>query len=245
VLLAGVAVSATAVIVRLIWVPLAAIIPRAISPALRKRDPMPAWSSIFLIGWSGMRGIVTLAAALALPLTTAAGTPFPFRAEIILISFGVILVTLVAQGLSLGPLICMLKMDQDKALEQEEMLARQRAAAAALARLNQLALDRTDGPTSEDLERLKDYYSRRIQRFGATDVDPECTKEAAEACRQMRHEALDVERETVIDLRNDGTISDEVLHRLEQELDLEAMRLGLGHDRHDQHTVRRTARQSS
>jgi monovalent cation/hydrogen antiporter len=248
VLVAGIAVSVTAVVVRLIWVPLAAIIPRALSSSLRKRDPMPAWSAIFLIGWSGMRGIVTLAAALALPFTTAAGTPFPFRAEIILMSFGVILVTLVVQGLSLRPLIRMLRMDEDRALEQEEMLARERAAAAALARLDQLAGDGGDagsGMAREQLERLKEYYSQRLQRFGSTDVDPECTKEAAESSRQLRHEAIDAERETVIDLRNDGTISDEVLHRLEQELDLEALRLGLGDERHDKHGLRRASRRRS
>jgi len=87
------------------WVPLAAWIPRLFSPSLRVRDPMPPWSGLFIIGWTGMRGIVSLAAALALPLTTAAGAPFPFRAEIILITFSVILATLVLQGLSLGPLI--------------------------------------------------------------------------------------------------------------------------------------------
>ena len=99
----GIVVSLAAIVVRLGWVPLAALIPRWLSASLRARDPLPAWPNIFLIGWTGMRGIVTLAAALALPVATAAGTPLPFRAEIILISFTVILVTLVVQGLSLTP----------------------------------------------------------------------------------------------------------------------------------------------
>src|SRR5262249_40941689 len=83
----GALVSVVAILVRLVWVPLAADLPRRFSASLRKRDPMPPWSTIFLIGWIGMRGIVSLAAALALPLTTAAGEPFPFRAEILLITF--------------------------------------------------------------------------------------------------------------------------------------------------------------
>ena len=125
-LLTGALISVTAILVRLGWVPLAALIPRWVSPALRARDPMPAWSNIFVIAWTGMRGIVTLAAALALPVTTAAGAPFPFRAEIILISFIVILATLVVQGLSLTPLIRALHLEEDRGLEREEMLARER-----------------------------------------------------------------------------------------------------------------------
>ncbi len=195
---------------------------------------MPPWSWLFIIGWGGMRGIVTLAAALALPLTTAAGAPFPFRTEIILISFVVILATLVLQGLSFAPLIRLLRVEEDRGLEQEEMLARERAASAALARLDELGRDgQHHGKIiPEQHERLRDHYSRRAQRFAASGtVDPECTLEAAEADRRLRYEALHAERTMLINLRNDGTISDEVLHRLERELDVEALRLGLG-ERH-------------
>jgi len=207
-------------------VPLAAWIPRALSPALRARDPMPALSALFLLGWSGMRGIVTLAAALALPTTTAAGTAFPFRAEIILLSFSVILVTLVLQGLTLAPLIRVMKLEADREFEQEEMLARERAVKAALAHLETVAGNGWIRP--ELVERLKGQYSRRAQRFApSAPVDPECTREAADAQLRLRQETLAAERRALIGLRNDGTISDEVLHRLEQELDLEAVRLGL------------------
>jgi len=233
-LIVGAVISALAIVVRLIWVPVAGWIPRAMSRALRERDPMPPWSYLFVIGWGGMRGIVTLAAALALPLTTAAGAPFPFRTEIILISFVVILATLVLQGLSFAPLIRLLRVEEDRGLEQEEMLARERAAAAALARLDELGRDgRHHGRIiPEQHERLRDHYSRRAQRFAASGkVDPECTFEAAEADRRLRYEALHAERTVLIGLRNDGTISDEVLHRLEHELDVESLRLGLGEHR--------------
>src|SRR5262245_27407365 len=83
----GAVISAVAIAIRLVWVPLVAVIPRLLSPALRRRDPLPPWSSIFLVAWTGMRGIVSLAAALALPLTTAAGTPFPARDEIVVLTF--------------------------------------------------------------------------------------------------------------------------------------------------------------
>lgn len=133
VILIGALVSLTAIIVRLLWVPVAAWAPRRVSPRLRARDPMPPWSHLFIIGWTGMRGIVSLASALALPLATAAGTPFPFRAEIILIAFMVILVTLVLQGLSLPPLIRALKAGEDRGFEDDEREARKQAASATLA----------------------------------------------------------------------------------------------------------------
>jgi CPA1 family monovalent cation:H+ antiporter len=224
----GAAISLTAIVVRLCWVPLAALIPRWISRTIRTRDPMPAWPNIFLIGWTGMRGIVTLAAALALPLTTSAGLPLPFRAEIILISFAVILATLVVQGLSLAPLIRAFQLeDDDRTTEAEEMHAREHAASVALTRLEELR----EQPWSdaEHVDRLRDHYARRRRRFSNNGgVAPECAAEAVEAFRRLRHETLSAERKALIGLRNDGTISDEVLHRLEHELDIEALRLGIG-----------------
>lgn len=226
-ILTGVFVSATAILVRLVWVPLAAALPRLLSPSLRARDPMPPWSRVFIVGWTGMRGIITLAAALALPVTTAGGAPFPFRAEIILLSFSVILSTLVLQGLSLTPLVRALRLEEDRGLEEEEMRAREFAAKAALARLDELARD--GWPVPEQLERLRVHYGRQLQRYARSgSVDAECTLEAAEGFRRLRHETLTAERKAAIDLRNRGVISDEVLHRLEHELDVEALRLGLG-----------------
>ena len=228
--MAGAFVSLTAILVRLGWVPLAALIPRWLSASLRARDPLPAWQNLFLIGWTGMRGIVTLAAALALPVVTAAGTPFPFRAEIILISFSVILATLVVQGLSLTPLIRALRIEGDRGLEREEMLAREHAATVALARLDDLSSEAW--PVGDQVERLRVHYGRQLQRFakgGAVDAD--CSMEAGEAFRRLRHDTLTAERMALIALRDDGVISDEVLHRLEHELDVEALRLGIGERR--------------
>jgi len=227
----GAIISLTAILVRLGWVPLAALIPRWVSRTIRTRDPLPPWPNIFLIGWTGMRGIVTLAAALALPLTTNAGAPLPFRAEIILISFSVILATLVVQGLSLAPLIRALRLEDDtRTLEGEEMRAREHAAAMALTRLEELS-EQPWSPT-EHVDRLRDHYTRRRQRFANNGaVDPECAAETAEAFRKLRHETLTAERVALIGMRNNGTISDDVLHRLEHELDVEALRVGIGERR--------------
>jgi len=227
----GAVISLTVILVRLGWVPLAALIPRWISRTIKTQDPLPAWPNIFLIGWTGMRGIVTLAAALALPLTTNAGDPLPFRAEIILISFAVIFSTLVLQGLSLAPLIRALRLQQDdRTMEAEEMQAREQAAAVALTRLEELA----EQPWSpaEHVDRLRDHYTRRRERFSKNGaVDPECAAETVEAFRRLRHETLTAERRTIIAMRDNGTISDDVLHRLEHELDIEALRLGIGERR--------------
>ncbi len=228
-MLTGALVSVTAIVVRMIWVPLAAWIPRLVSPSLRARDPMPAWSSLFIIGWTGMRGIVSLAAALALPLTTAAGAPFPFRAEIILITFSVIFATLVLQGLSLAPLIRALNLQEDRALEREEMQAREHAATAALVRLDEVANE--GWPIPEHLDQMRAHYGDRAQRYAKDGTAPECTAEAIEIFRRLRHETLTAERLAVIGLRNDGAISDDVLHRIEHELDVEALQLGIGERR--------------
>ncbi|MET0517055.1 MAG: Na+/H+ antiporter [Nitrospiraceae bacterium] len=232
------AVSATVILMRVLWVPLVAVVSRVVSPSLRKRDPLPPWSHLFIIGWTGMRGIVTLAAALAIPLTTATGAPFPFREEIILISFGVILATLVLQGLSLTPLIRALHVEADQSQEGEERHARVRAAEAALAHLDRLA--GRDWLVAEHLDQMRSHYGRRMERY-AKDGQAEtlCTPEEAAAFRRLRHETLTAERLAVIRLRNEGTISDELLHRLEHELDVEALRHGLGEQRvsmMDQHT---------
>src|SRR5262245_15677040 len=134
----GAVISATAIGIRLLWVPIGVAIPRLLSPALRRRDPFPPWSNVLILAWTGMRGIVSLAAALALPLTTASGAPFPFRDEVILLTFAVILATLVLQGLTLTPLIRALDLGQDNQLEVEEAHAREAAARAGLARLADL-----------------------------------------------------------------------------------------------------------
>ena len=229
ILLIGALVSGTAILVRLVWVPVAAWIPRWVSSSLRARDPLPPWRALLLVGWTGMRGIVTLAGALALPLTTADGAAFPLRAEIILITFIVIFVTLVLQGLSLTPLIRWLKLEKDRSLEQEEMRAREQAAAAALGHLDKVTGD--GWPVPDQVEQLRVFYDRRLRRYAwPGTVAPECMVEADEAFRRLRHETLTAERRTLIDLRNRGVISDEVLHRLEYELDVEALRLGVGEE---------------
>jgi len=228
----GALISAAAIGVRLVWVPLAVGIPRLVSPSLRRRDPMPSWRQVLLVAWIGMRGIVSLAAALALPVTTASGAPFPFRDDIILLTFAVILSTLVLQGLSLTPLVRALNLDEDRTLELEEARAREEAAQAVLARLDQLAT--ASWPLPADVDRLRAIYTQKVRRASPLDVgDSEAAARAQAAFRRLRQATLIEERRTLIALRDQGAISDEILHRLEQELDVEAMRIGLGEARLD------------
>ncbi len=230
VLIAGAWVSATAILVRFLWVPLAALIPRWLSGTLRERDPMPPWSGLFLISWTGMRGIVTLAAALALPVTTSTGGPFPFRSEIILISFTVILATLVFQGLSLPPIIRLMHLKEDDGLEQEEAMAREHAATAALNRLDQVVTE--NWVSLEQVERVRLRYLQRLERLArASLAEEQMSNSTTESVQRLQHEAMTAERMALIGLRDNGTISDEVLHRLEQELDVAALHLGVGERR--------------
>jgi Na+/H+ antiporter len=227
----GFVISAAAIGVRLLWVPLATVIPRALSPALRRRDPYPGWRPVALVSWIGMRGIVSLAAALALPVSTAAGAPFPFRDEIIVLTFAVILSTLVLQGLTLTPLIRALRLERDDTLELEEAHAREAAARAALTRLDQL--DGASWARREQIERLRAVHRQRAERSSPLRLG-DGDAEVRAAYRRLRHETLSAERRALIGLRDRGIISDEVLHRLELELDVEATRIGLGEVRLDE-----------
>jgi len=226
-LVAGLVISALAIAVRMVWVPLAAVVPRALIPGLARRDPLPPWSNLLLLGWTGMRGIVSLAAALALPLQTATGAPFPHRREIIVITFVVILVTLVVQGLSLGPLIRRLRFPEDLTLHEEEHCAREASAAAALEKLARLGQEPWVVPAHADQLRAR-YTQRRDHSSAVMPGHADDTAQAAAAFRRLRHAMLTAERRTLVELRDRGKISDDVLHRLEQELDADAVRIGTG-----------------
>lgn len=223
----GVIITLTAIIVRLLWLPIGARLVR-IDRKYREKNPLPPGRSIFIVGWTGMRGIVSLATALALPLALSDGTPMPFRSEIILITFVVILGTLVVQGLTVAPLARLLGLSaKDDTFEREQRLAREQAALAAITRVDEVAQE--DWVPPSIATQVRTHYEHRLQRFHPdAALDPACSVEQADAQRRLRHEALTAERRTLIKLRNQGEISDDVMHDIERELDLEAMRQGLG-----------------
>ncbi len=221
----GLLVSLAAIVTRLVWVPLAVWLPRQI-PAVRARDPLPPWRAIAIIAWTAMRGVVSLAAALALPLVVADGRPLPLREQIILLTFVVILVTLVLQGLSLAPLVRRLDLPDDQTLEREEIQARDHAVRAALDRLTQLQSQ--EQGVEEQLADLRRHYEDRARVIAGRREEVPASSSLADATfKRARYETLTAERLALLGLRDRGAISDEVLLDLERELDLEADRLGL------------------
>ena len=220
------AVWLTVVLARWLWVYPAAWLPRRLSRRIRERDPMPPTSALALISLTGMRGGVSLAAALAIPLTTDAGEPFPGRSLILFLTFAVIFGTLVVQGLTLPAVIRLLRLEDDGEEEGRELAqARIHAADAALARLEQLTSE--DWVREDTAERIRGGYGFRQSRFTAwLDSGDDGSIEARSLdFQRLRRELLAAERAAVHELRRAGAISDEVARRVERDLDLEDARL--------------------
>jgi Na+/H+ antiporter len=226
-LLQALLLSLTVIAARILWVVVVTYLPRLLNKHLRERDPVPPWQQIAIVAWTGMRGGISLAAALALPLATSGMSEFPQRDLLIFLTFTVILATLVIQGLSLPLLIQSLGLRDDGAGAQEEAHARQHATQAALDRLSQLA-------AAEDLPRdlvedLRGHFTHMNARFSArADGNGDEERESwAATLHRLRREMITAERRTVISLRDDGTISDDVLQRIQRALDLEEQQLGM------------------
>jgi monovalent cation/hydrogen antiporter len=217
-------VSLTVILVRFLWVFPATYLPRLASRSLRARDPSPSPRAVTVIAWTGMRGVISLAAALALPLTIEGGAPFPGRDLILFLTFSVILATLVVQGLSLPALIRALGLEDDGSQEREEIEGRIEVAQAALARIEELAEE--DWVREDTAERMRGLYNYRRTRFSARFVgDEDGIEERSAAYQRLLRELLRAQRTTLIELRNEGRIGDEAMHRIERDLDLEESRM--------------------
>jgi CPA1 family monovalent cation:H+ antiporter len=217
------AVSAVVVVARIVWVFPATYLPRWASASLRARDPNPPPRTVFVLSWAGLRGVVSLAAALALPHGTDV-VDFPERNLIIFITFVVILVTLVGQGLTLPWLTRALGVVAATGTSGEAFTARTRAIEAALARLGELEVEYRD---HEPLIReLRERYEHRASH---DDDHQEGLRDEAERelyeHRKIRQAVLDAERNAVIGLRDAGVIGDGTMRVLERDLDLEELRM--------------------
>lgn len=215
----GVIIGAVVIVVRLVWVPIATVLPRRRSRGARRRDPATNWRAVFLVAWTSMRGIVSLASALALPMVLANGAPFPYRTEIIVIALCVIMMTLVLQGLTLAPIIRAFGFTPERTQAEEERLARLEATRRGAEALEDLS--REPGVDPRDVEWLRTELRDRARLYGHHGGSPI-------GRRRLRAGMIGAERRMLVRLRNEGAISDEVLGELEQELDLEAVRLGVG-----------------
>jgi monovalent cation/hydrogen antiporter len=212
-------VCGAVILARIVLVPIFTYVPRWAFRSIREHDPYPPWQYPAVISWAGIRGAVSLVAALALP------RDFPDRDLIIFLTFDVIVATLVLQGLTLPSLIRVLGVSDDGGAEREEAKARIRTAEAALARLEELLEEGAVNPHTA--ERLRGSLGFRRDRFLARfdDGDDGQIEERSAAYQRVMRQLLAAEHAALLSLRNDGVIDDNVMQRVQRDLDLEAARL--------------------
>jgi Na+/H+ antiporter len=216
---AGAVVLVTAILVRFAWIYPATYLPRLLAPRIRERDPSPPWTYPTVLGWAGMRGVVSLAAAFALP------PEFPQRDLLLFLTFVLVIGTLVVQGFTLPAVIRRLRVtaEDERRDALAEAAAQHAAAGAALERLNVLVGE--DGAIPEDVvQRLRE--KAEIRQLGAWErlggqTGPGYNETPTASYRRLRRGMLDAERAVFVELRDSGRIDDEVLRRVQQELDLE------------------------
>jgi len=221
----GIAISIVTILVRLLWVYPGAYLPRLLSKKIRRREPNPGWKQIFLIGWSGMRGVVSLASALAIPMTLSSGDAFPHRNMILFITFCVILSTLVLQGLTLPLLIRWLKIEVKETREEERLNIRLRLANIVLDYITTHYPE--ESGSIEAFSRLKARYERMITitdkqlKQGNEDV---LTPAYLPRYRKLLLELVSIQRQELSRMRRENEFSEEILRNKETELDLEEAR---------------------
>lgn len=221
----AVVVSVVTILIRIIWVFPATYIPRILFKSIREKEPRPSWQTVFIVAWSGMRGVVSLASALAVPLMLK-GSAFPHRDLILFITFVVILFTLVLQGLSLPYLIKWLKIeDDDENLDEQNAMLNSRLATVSLDYMQ----SNYDGEIQEfePFRLLKDRYTKIIEMADAKLFHSEenVSKAFVLKYRKMLLEIIHIKRQEIQRLRKERACADELIKIKERELDLEEARL--------------------
>jgi len=231
--MSSVAVLATVILVRIVWVFVFAYLPRALFPRIRDREPAPTPAQVFVVAWAGMRGVVSLAAAFGVPLTTMSGAPFPGRPQLVFLTFVVVIGTLLLHGLTLPWLIRRLGVQGDEARTDAiaAAAAQDKAARAAAERLDELLAEEEVTDVHERAaDVLRGWNTRRRnsawERLGR-DAE-EIGESPAAAFRRLRLEMLAAERAAFIAERDSGQIDDEVLREVLRGLDLEEATLNRG-----------------
>jgi monovalent cation/hydrogen antiporter len=224
---AALEISLLLIVVRLAWVTVSISLQRLYAKAFSKRDTTPRTAEVAIVGWSGMRGIVSLAAALALPLTGPGGAPFPRREAIVFITFVAIFVTLVGQGLSLIPLLKWLRVGGESDTEQREIEVRVAALQFGLKKIDQLGAEAQNDEEREIVDRLRDEYTHRIEHLRSHGAKDGRARETAVSRfdHHAQNEALRAERRAITRLRDEGKIPDEIFRRVQYDLDLAETRL--------------------
>ena len=223
VIIYGGIISLATIVVRLIWIYPGAYLPRWMNKRIRKNEVRPSFGAVTVVGWSGMRGVVSLAAALALPLTVGEGVPFPNRDLIIFLTFCVIFATLVLQGLTLPTLIRWFKITDDNSIEKEhDHTARLKIASSVIEHIESnysLSL------SAAVLDQIKTKYEIRIHRLTRNVNETKLSEEQIQEFLKIQHDLIRRERDEIRKMKRERRISEEVLRRIEHELDLEESRL--------------------
>ncbi|MGW6457974.1 Na+/H+ antiporter [Streptomyces sp. NPDC055078] len=221
----GLGVFLLVVVVRYVWVFPATFLPRKLSRRIREREPGVDWRAPVIVGWAGMRGVVSLAIAFSIPLTTTGGDPFPSRNLVLFLTFTTVIGTLVVQGLTLPALIRLLKLPRRDAHAETlaEAQAQNEASQAAERRLDELLADERNTLPQPLADRLRTVLERRRnavwERLGAVN---EITGESTdETYRRLARQMIDAEREVFVRLRDQRRIDDEMMRALLRRLDLE------------------------
>jgi len=224
------ALSIGVIALRLFWVFPLAYVPLLLFRRLREREGMYPPRNVFLVGWAGIRGALTLAAALSIPLTTAAGSPFPGRELIIILAASVIVITLLIYGLTLPLVIRVLEVRGDGLMASEERAARLAAAQAAATAIRQELPRLTEAAEVAYARALIADYERHIERHTANADRRQQVNALRDAERRLRLAALQAERTELLQLRDTDVINDEVLRVIQTELDhVESLIAGTGH----------------
>ena len=215
------AVSATAMVLRIAWFFPGAYLPFLLSRRVRATETRPSWQAVLVAGWAGMRGTVTLAAALSIPLALPDGSPFPGRDIVIFLALAVIAATLLIQGTTLEWLICRLGLQEDGIRQKEEHIARTAAVDAGLKALRALESPDNSAAKNAALRHVMAEYDERLSELVAEGETRTHARERRSAEKHYRCAALEAERQAVDDLWRRNVISDEVHRPLQQLLDHE------------------------
>jgi monovalent cation/hydrogen antiporter len=215
-------ITAVMIVARFVWIFPITYLPRWLFPPIRRKDPSPPWQWPFFLSFTGVRGIVSLAAALAIPLTTSSGQPFPYRDLILFLTFSVILITLVGQGLMLPWVIRVLGLSQAGRKEREmdreqEFNARSAAVKAAIERFDQLAAERSLSP--DVIEAVRAQHKDRL-RHTRHQGDGDDAKTHGELHDDVERSLIAAERAQINELFRNGRLKDEARRRIERELDM-------------------------
>jgi monovalent cation/hydrogen antiporter len=228
--LSAVVVSAVVIITRFIWIYPATYLPRWLFRSIERKDPSPPWEWPFILAFTGIRGIVSLAAALGIPFATASGQPFPDRDLILFLTFSVIIVTLVGQGLTLPWIIRVLGLAhagryERRAERAEEHQARRQAIETVIRRLDELKEERS---WSEDVVRpLRARHRDRLKHIDHRHTGERIDGKFTDIHDEIELELIDAERQHINNLYRDGKLKDEARRRIEHELDLREADLGI------------------